>query len=318
MKKKMPIVWVLADDRAGNVNQLLGVAEALGWPYERKEVRYTSWVKLPNLLRGATLRGVTKDTAQGLKAPFPDLVLGAGRRMYPVARYIKKCSPKTKIVQLMNPGSAGFSEADLIVLPAHDAYNGHKKNVVRVLGTAHRVTQERLKKEKKKWSKIFARYADPFVSVIVGGTTKKQPFTEEMARDLAYKLLQMKAGAFLITTSRRTPKVVVDTLQKLLTKKKTYIYKYGDKAENPYFGLLACAQQIVVTGDSMSMCSEACGVGVPVFIFAPKSVMSAKHLRFHQQLYTKGYATELGSGQVVFGQILNPAAEIAQHITALW
>ena len=32
-------VWVLADDRAGNVNQLLGVAEALGWAYERKDIR---------------------------------------------------------------------------------------------------------------------------------------------------------------------------------------------------------------------------------------------------------------------------------------
>ena len=35
-------VWVLADDRAGNVNQLLGIAEALGWPYERKEIRYNN------------------------------------------------------------------------------------------------------------------------------------------------------------------------------------------------------------------------------------------------------------------------------------
>ena len=311
-------VWVLTDDRAGNVNQLLGVAEALGWPYVCKPVRYTSWVKLPNLLRGASLVGVTKETAQDIKAPFPDLVLGAGRRMYPVLRFIKKCSPKTKIVQLMSPGSAGFKAADLIVLPSHDAYKGHAKNVVRVLGTAHRVTPERLKKEKKKWSKFFAPYAEPFVSVIVGGTTKKQPFTADMAKDLAYKLLQMKAGAFLITTSRRTPKVVVDTLKEVLPKKKTYLYQYGDKAENPYFGLLACAQQIVVTGDSMSMCSEACGVGVPVFIFAPKSVMSAKHLRFHQQLYTNGYATELGSGRVVFGHVLNPAVEIAEHIKTLW
>ena len=154
--------------------------------------------------------------------------------------------------------------------------------------------------------------------MIVGGTTKKQPFTEEMAKDLAYKLLQMKTGSFLITTSRRTPKVVIDTLKQLLPKKRTYLYKYGDKADNPYFGLLACAQQIVVTGDSMSMCSEACGVGVPVFIFAPESAMSKKHLRFHKQLYTQGYATELGSGKVVFGQVLNPAAEIAQHIKTLW
>ena len=44
-------VWVLADDRAGNVGQCLGVAEALGWPFAVKEIRYTRLGALPNLLR---------------------------------------------------------------------------------------------------------------------------------------------------------------------------------------------------------------------------------------------------------------------------
>ena len=32
----MSTVWILADDRAGNVNQLLGIAETLNLPFERK------------------------------------------------------------------------------------------------------------------------------------------------------------------------------------------------------------------------------------------------------------------------------------------
>ncbi len=37
-------IWVLADDRAGNNSQSLGVAEALGCETEVKKIRYTPWV----------------------------------------------------------------------------------------------------------------------------------------------------------------------------------------------------------------------------------------------------------------------------------
>ena len=138
-------VWILADDRAGNVNQLLGVAEALHEPFERKDIRYTKWVKLPNLIRGRTLLGLDKSFQKSLSAPWPDVVLSAGRRSFPIARFIRKQSGnQTKIVQLMNPGSAGFSEASLIVLPAHDNYCGKATNVMVVTGSPHRITPQKL------------------------------------------------------------------------------------------------------------------------------------------------------------------------------
>ncbi|MBR9782202.1 MAG: nucleoside-diphosphate sugar epimerase, partial [Rhodospirillales bacterium] len=35
------LIWVLADDRAGNVNQAIGVAEALAQPFKRVDIGYT-------------------------------------------------------------------------------------------------------------------------------------------------------------------------------------------------------------------------------------------------------------------------------------
>ena len=71
----MAKIWLLTDDRAGNVNQLLGIAEALGEPWERKEIRYNRWVRLPNLLRGAGLIGIDAPVARcgfsGGAACFP-------------------------------------------------------------------------------------------------------------------------------------------------------------------------------------------------------------------------------------------------------
>ena len=311
-------VWLLTDDRAGNINQILGVAEALGYPYERKDIRYDKMIKLPNFLRGASLVGLDEASKKQITPEWPDIVIGAGRRVFPVALYIKKKSPKTKIIQLMNPGRFGLNKADLVVIPAHDSFKGRRNNVMRIQGAPHRVTPEKLSAEKEKWMPFFEKYPTPRVSVLVGGATKKGDFTEEMAVELVHGLMTLGAGSFLITTSRRTPKPVIDVLKQNLPRETTYLYQFGDEGENPYFGLLSCADKIVVTGDSMSMCSEACASGVPVLIFAPKGVFSAKQERLHASLYKGGYATPLDSGKIAFGGRLNASSEVAEKIKELF
>lgn len=306
-------VWVLADNRAGNVNQLLGVAEALGEPYERKDIHYTRWVRLPNWLRWRTFIGLDKKDRKQLVRDLPDLILSAGRRSFPIARAIKRLSKnKAKIVQLMNPLN-GAKDADLIVLPIHDNYTGRAKNVMQVLGTPHRVTPKKLATEKEHWKNVMKQYPPKRLSLIVGGATKNKPFTIEMADDLIQEVKDLKPASVLVTTSRRTPKKVVERLQQKLPKP-CFFYRFGDKAENPYFGLLAWADQIIVTGDSMSMCTECCATGVPVYIFAPDEMMSEKHKRFHQSLYAAGVASPVGGEACVPKSPLNPANEIAVRI----
>ena len=310
----MAKIWILADDRAGNVSQLLGIAEQLGEPFERKDIRYDKWIKLPNLIRGKSLLGLDKKSKELIKGPWPDVVLSAGRRSFPVARFIrKKSGGKTQIVQLMNPGSAGFKEASLIVLPAHDEYRGEAKNVMVVVGSPHRISKVALADAHEKWEKKLGEYPHKRISLIVGGATKNKPFTEEMASQLVWGVKALNPGSVLVTTSRRTPEEVVAYLEKELPKP-LYFYRFGDAGENPYFGLLALADEIVVTGDSMSMCSESCAVGVPVHIFAPDDMMSPKHKRFHKTLYKEGYAAPLGEQGMTPKGTLNPAVEIAKKI----
>lgn len=290
----MTSVWVLADDRAGNVNQLLGIVEALKTPYERKDIRYDKWVRLPNFVRGASLIGLTDASKTGLTAPWPDIVLSAGRRSFPVARWIKKQSHgHTKIVQLMNVGWAGFNEADLIVIPEHDSYKGNANNVLRVAGAPHRITPKKLQAEHNKWQPQFEKYPHPILSLIIGGATKDKPFTSDMAHKLMDGVVALNPASILVTTSRRTPKDVIDVIRTRLPQG-SYLYQFGDTGDNPYFGLLSHADTIVVTGDSISMCSECCATQADVYIFAPDEMMSEKHKRFHKGLYDLDYATPLG------------------------
>lgn len=315
----MQKIWLLTDDRMGNVNQLLGVAEALKTPFERKEIRYTKWVKLPNFIRASSLIGITKETKKQLTPPWPDVVLSAGRRSYPVALHIlKKSKGKTKIIQLMNPGRYGFKKAAIIALPEHDKMPFYTKNVVRFLGAPHRITPDRLEQERQKWEPQFKDFPHPRLSVIVGGATKDKPFTDEMAHKLVQEIQNMNPGSILLTTSRRTPKSVINILKIGLTKHPIFFYQFGDKTENPYFGLLSTADMIVVTGDSISMCSECCATGLPVSIFAPDKMIGPKHKRFLKALYEKGYASLLGQKPLSKHKSgLNPAFELANAILSL-
>lgn len=296
-------VWVLADDRAGNVAQALGVAEALGEEIEIKNIRYTKWVALPNFLRGASLIGVTEETAKELSAPWPDYVISAGRRSAPVARWIKKQSQgKTKIIHMMYPGYFGLSDFDLVVLPYHDGCRLDRENIMRVIGAPHRVTPEKLAAEKEKWAPVFERLPRPMIAVIVGGATKDKPFTVNMAKDFAAKVKKMGenlgGASFLVTTSRRTGRAQEQAIKDGLCEP-MFFYEWGNKEmDNPYFGFLASADHIVVTGDSVSMCSEACATEVPVYIYAPKGSVGKKHALLHQELYEKGLAHPLDGGIV--------------------
>lgn len=307
------MIWILADDRTGNVNQLLGIVEALGQPYERKEIRYNKWIGLPNSLQGASFIGITKESRAALTAPYPDVVLSAGRRSFPTALAIKKLSKgHTKIVQLMSAGRQEKKKADLLVLPVHDNYTGNAKNVMQVVGTPHRVTAEKLAQEKKHWEPVLKKYPTPRIGVIVGGATKDKAFTLKNAVDLVQTIKELKPASLLVTTSRRTPPEIVTFLKEKLPEPK-FFYIFGE-GENPYFGLLAMSDILVVTGDSMSMCSECAGVGVPVIIFAPKEMVSTKHARFHQTLYENGYAVPAGEKPVLPKKHLNSAGEIARRI----
>lgn len=314
-----PNIWVLADDRAGNVGQCLGVAEALELPFVRKDIAYNALATLPNFVLGTRLCSLQADARQALVAPWPDLVISAGRRTAPVARYIKKQSKgKTKLVQIMHPGRAGAADFDLIFVPEHDG-KVLAANEVAMIGAPHRVNEAKLAEARAFWSARFEALGSPLIAVIVGGATKDKEFSDEMAKTLGQQvnqLAQERGAGVLLTTSRRTGTAAQALIHEISVP--SFIYRWGDEGENPYFGFLACADYIVVTGDSVSMCSESCAAGKPVSIFAPQNMISAKHQRMVTSMVEKGGAhlfdgCTLGDARAS----LNVTQEIAARIKKL-
>lgn len=314
-------IWVLADDRAGNVAQAVGVAEALGLPFDTKAIRYSPFARLPNALQGASRLGLTPETRLALTPPWPDVVIAAGRRTAPVARWLKRRNPRAFLAQIMNPGKAGAEEFDLIATPAHDCKlpNGDAPNVLRTVGAPHRVTPQRLAAARDVWAQRFAPLPRPLFALIVGGATNRKPFPTTLAKQLGADVTawaKPAGGSVLLTTSRRTG---AEAEQALLTAipEPRYTFTWGSDGDNPYMGFLALADAIVVTGDSVSMCSEACAAPAPVYIFAPDDMVAAKHARLHADLYARGFARPFdGARETWTHPPLNAAHDIARAISS--
>ena len=176
-------IWAILDNRRGSVGQAKGVIEALSNDFQiiEKNIEYTKLSGLPNWLRGRSLIGLTAESKKLISAPFPDMVLSISRRTAPIARYIKKMSPNTKLIQLMHPGSTGFSEFDLVIVPEHDKNKKQTSNIHYIVGCPHRITSQYLSEARIKWIDKFKDLPRPLTAVIVGGAIKKKPFTAENA-----------------------------------------------------------------------------------------------------------------------------------------
>lgn len=312
----MKSAWLLLDDRIGNINQILGIASLLPAKPTEKKITYNRAIVLPNCILGHTLFALTDDSKRLLNAPFPDMVISAGRRSLPCALWIKKQSHgKTKIIHLMNPGLYGRRKIDLLILPQHDK-EVHHPNTLRIVGTPNKISPAFLTEQKKKFEPLFRSYPTPRLGLMVGGSTKDKTFTEKMADHLIQGVKKMPYKSVLITTSRRTPKNIVEKLKAAFPD--SFFYQWGMPIENPYFGILTHSDALVVTGDSISMCSECCATGKPVFIFADKDMVSPKHLAFHQTLYNNKYAFPLGQKTTQSGKKLSETDKIIHHIEQLF
>ena len=313
-------VWLLIDDRAGNKSQVLGVARALGLPFEIKTIAYTAAAALPNYMLMASFSMLTQSSRVNLMAPWPDVVIGAGRRTAPVARRFKNLSGgKAFLAQIMYPGASGEDDFSLIAVPRHDGLPP-AENRFEVIGAPHGVTAEAIEEARIHWQGKFDHLPKPHVALIVGGDTKRKKFTPEMATDLgerAAALVGAAGGSLLITTSRRSTPDATAALLGTVADVPSHVFRWGDEGENPYMAYMAFADHMIVTGDSVSMCSEACATGKPVYIFAPKKMISHKHAKLHKDLYAKGYAQALEDTQTLSDtthEPLNAAHDIAQEI----
>lgn len=267
--QRPPRVWLLMAHRAGDNTQVLALGEALGWPFKIQRFVYNAYETLVNWPFSSSLAGVDKPRSSHLAPPWPDLVLTAGRRNEPIARWIRRQSGgRAKLVHVGRPWARPERWDLVVTTPQYRLPAGPK--VLQNETPLHRVTPARLKEAAEHWAARVADLPRPYVAVLAGGKSGPYPFDAasgaRLAR-LANRQAERDGGSLLVTTSARTLPDTVEALFAGITRP-AYRYRWERGAEeNPYMGFLGLADRIIVTADSMSMITEACATGKPVLLY---------------------------------------------------
>jgi len=264
-----PRVWVISAYRAGEQSQLLALAEGLQLPYQIKPVRHRWQGGLINLFRGTGLASLHPEDRAQFCAPWPDLVIAAGMKNEPVCRWIRAASGgQTRIVHVGRPW-ADPAQLDLVIttpqyrLPC-------RPNVIQNALTMHGVARARLDRAVEMHRDRLAKLPAPHIAVIMGGDGGPYRFGATAARRLACQasdLARSLGGSLLISSSARTPSEAVSMVAATVDVPHEFYRWRPHDPDNPYFAYLGFADHLVVSFDSISMLSEACATGKPVYMF---------------------------------------------------
>lgn len=310
-------VTALSDGRAGNARQAGALAAALtGAPDTtvldaRAPWRWAAPRRLPGSAAafGSSLRPVLRDP--------PDVAIGCGRQAALATRLLRGAGPDpgTRSVQILDP-RLDPRHWDLVVVPEHDRLRGD--NVLTLLGSLHPVDADWLARARTDFEH-FASLPRPRTALLVGGPSAHMRFDAATLSALMARLATMHAregGSLLATTSRRTPMGVAARLRETLANRPGLLWTGDRDGANPYRGLLAWADRIVCTADSVNMVSEACATGVPVYVAEPDRVGGGPR-RFLDALRARGRIRALDDELVAYAvEPLRETARIAAEVRA--
>jgi mitochondrial fission protein ELM1 len=267
--------WALTTGETGMRTQARGLAQAVADVVVEKTVP-SRWRQI--------LGGIAP--GDRLSPPWPDLLITCGRRSVARSIALRRASGgRTVTVHVQDPRDRreGF---DLVVAMDHDKVPAGG-NVMKIATALHDLTPENLAAAGRLWAARLRPLGRPLVGVVVGGDLRGRAFTPgDGARLLAgLKRLRREGDASLaITPSRRTPAALRALFSEAFAGDPRVFL--GDlEGDNPYRGILALADRLVVTSDSVSMVSEALSTPHPVEVF---DLGFARHVGFVQRLVDQG------------------------------
>ncbi|MBI3321475.1 MAG: mitochondrial fission ELM1 family protein [Candidatus Omnitrophica bacterium] len=310
-----------------------GRAMALLWswwlPAGMSGIRCLEWALAP-------------ETASALLGCYADVIISCGASTAPVNVLWSRANGAKSVV-MMNPAPLPASRFDLVIAPRHDRLP-KRPNIVRTLGAlTPRISDEEFLQSRQRLQRHpsfrMARSSaparndpraaqasvptspgqggdlhepHPVVAVFLGGDTLHYEVNQAFVEAL---LAQVKTaceridGWYLVTTSRRTAAPVERLLAERLShdsRCRLCLLATRDPLDGTMEGMLGSADVAVVTGESVSMVSEACASPARVLAVEPPRRANASTLtkpqRFLRDLAREGYAR------------LVPVAALAQAI----
>jgi len=307
----MSATVALHDDRAGNARQAVALARALDADagdctlHPRAPWRWLAPRALPGASAGF---GANFDA---LIARPPALAIGCGRQAALATRLLRVRG--SQAVQLLDP-RIDTRHWDIVVAPQHDALRGD--NVIPTLGSLHPVDDLWLALARRD-SPQFAPLPSPHTVLLVGAPSKHVALGGREFEALLQQLAQHarhEYGSFSAVASRRTPERWREMMTKVPQEVPGIRWRDARDGANPYAGLLAHAQRIVCTSDSVNMLSEAAATLAPVFVWSAESARGRLRL-FVDALRASGRVRDLDDALASFdAEPLRETARVAAEV----
>lgn len=298
-------ILVLSDAKPGHVKQsmaLVGMLKSEGSEVElaTEEVKFrnvfcSGLLSLAAFIGGGALAAkflkqcVSRESFKGLTARAFDIVISTGSSLASVNLAVSRENAAVSFA-VMKPGIVPCGRFDAVVIPEHDL-PPKKTNIIPVQGALNSITPEGLEKDLCKLISARPLLADVAASTalkigfLVGGDSRHYKLERSSVDAVSSQLKDLfrkNHGYVFISTSRRTPDSVVLALKEAWGREnacKLLVIASEDNPEGAIGGILRLSDIVIVTGESISMVSEAVASRKYVVVFEPKRLSVENKVR---------------------------------------
>jgi uncharacterized protein len=270
-----PLVWIVDSAYTGELNARIGLAMRLGYPYQIIAMPNGDSAAYQRQLQACYARHtngrpsrllIISGTGEETTAEIADLKQVFEGRLFNV--FLASILPDDRHPRL--------AEFDLIASPQLSG-----ENVVTLIGVPHPLTRSTLSSAYQQHAAYFAALPKPVIGLLIGGNTRYcQGFTNSHAAQLAQRvaaIAESLGGCVVVSNSRRTPSSAITVLLAGLEEIPHYFFDWQQIEHSFYHALLAHADLFIVTGDSLSMCSEAAYTGKPLLVDLSENATESFH-----------------------------------------
>ncbi len=261
--------WILGSGLIGHETHCDGVARELGLDPARKRVPTKGLFAAISPYGPIAPRDAPHRRDSLIAPPFPDIAIASGRKTVPYLRRLRAASGRRVFtVFLQNPG-VGAGLADVIWVPEHDRLRG--ENVVVTLTSPHPLRPALLADARQSPDPRLARLPGPRAALVLGGPSAHHTYMPDDNAALAgiARTLLAQGYSVMATPSRRTAPETLAAVRQALASGPDRAFLWDGAGANPYLHMVAIADALVVTGDSVNMVGEALATRAPVYVYEP-------------------------------------------------
>ena len=249
-------------------------------------------------------RFLTEESFQKMTALKADFLISCGSSVAGL-NYLLSRDQQSKSIAILKPGLLNPERFDLVVLPQHDqpAKNYSKARIVITRGAANLMTPEHVEKQKELLLKRFSHLKsqrETTIGLLLGGDNRDYILSEDIMKIVINQLKEAAEDLnahLLVTTSRRTPERIENLMIRELKKyPRASFVNIASRApvEEAVGGILGISDIVVVSGESVSMISEAASSGKNTVVFKIKKrnrmqFKPRKHEAFMEKLSEQGF-----------------------------